>query len=76
MISRANKESLDKRCQMNVTFKMVGKVVCKGNEKGIENPYMLFNLFGLKFIMMQWKTFFVVRTPTGNIILGDILGQR
>ena len=61
---------------MNVTFKMVGKVVCKGNEKGIENPYMLFNLFGLKFIMMQWKTFFVVRTPTGNIILGDILGQR
>ena len=76
MISRANKESLDKRCQMNVTFKMVGKVVCKGNEKGIENPYMLYNLFGLKFIMMQWKTFFVVRTPTGNIILGDILGQR
>ena len=46
------------------------------NEKGIENPYMLYNLFGLKFIMMQWKTFFVVRTPTGNIILGDILGQR
>ena len=76
MISRANKESLDKRCQMNVTFKMVGKVVCKGNEKGIENTYMLYNLFGLKFIMMQWKTFFVVRTPTGNIILGDILGQR
>ena len=76
MISRANKEGLDKRCQMNVTFKMVGKVVCKGNEKGIENPYMLYNLFGLKFIMMQWKTFFVVRTPTGNIILGDILGQR
>ena len=76
MISRANKESLDKRCQMNVTFKMVGKVVCKGNEKGIENPYMLYNRFGLKFIMMQWKTFFVVRTPTGNIILGDILGQR
>ena len=76
MTSRANKESLDKRCQMNVTFKMVGKVVCKGNEKGIENPYMLYNLFGLKFIMMQWKTFFVVRTPTGNIILGDILGQR
>ena len=76
MISRANKESLDKRCQMNVTFKMVGKVVCKGNEKGIENPYILYNLFGLKFIMMQWKTFFVVRTPTGNIILGDILGQR
>ena len=76
MISRANKESLDKRCQMNVTFKMVGKVVCKGNEKGIENPYMLYNLFGLQFIMMQWKTFFVVRTPTGNIILGDILGQR
>ena len=55
---------------------MVGKVVCKGNEKGIENPYMLYNRFGLKFIMMQWKTFFVVRTPTGNIILGDILGQR
>ena len=76
MISRANKESLDKRCQMNVTFKMVGKVVCKGNEKGIETPYMLYNLFGLKFIMMQWKTFFVVRTPTGNITLGDILGQR
>ena len=76
MISRANKESLDKRCQMNVTFKMVGKVVCKGNEKGIENPYMLYNLFGLKFIMMQWKTFFVVRTRTGNIILSDILGER
>ena len=55
---------------------MVGKVVCKGNEKGIETPYMLYNLFGLKFIMMQWKTFFVVRTPTGNITLGDILGQR
>ena len=76
MISRANKESLDKRCQMNVTFKMVGKVVCKGNEKGIENPYMLYNLFGLKFIMMQWKTFFVVRTRSGNIILSDILGER
>ena len=25
----------------------------------MENPYMLYNLFGLKFIMMQWKTFFV-----------------
>ena len=57
MTSRANKESLDKRCQMNVTFKMVGKVVCKRNEKGVENLYMLYNLFGLKFIMMQWKTF-------------------
>ena len=76
MTSRANKESLDKRCQMNATFKMVGKVVCKRNEKGIENLYMLYNLFGLKFIMMQWKTFFVVRTRTGNIILSDILGQR
>ena len=61
---------------MNATFKMVGKVVCKRNEKGIENPYMLYNLFGLKFIMMQWKTFFVVRTRTGNIILSDILGER
>ena len=44
--------------------------------KGIENPYMLYNLFGLKSIMMQWKTFFVVRNRTGNIILSDILGER
>ena len=44
----------------------------------MENPYMLYNLFGLKFIilMMQWKTFFVVRTRTGNIFVSDILGQR
>ena len=61
---------------MNVTFKIVGEVVCKSNEKGIENPYTLYNLFGLKYIMTQWKTFFVVRTRTGNIILSDILGQR
>ena len=73
MTSRANKESLDKRCQC---FKIIGKVVCKWNEIGIENPYMLYNLFGLKFIMMQWKTFFVFRTRTGNIILSDIIGQR
>ena len=76
MTSQANKESLDKRCQMNVTSKIVGKVVCKRNEKGIENPYTLYNLFGLKCIVMQWKTFFVVRTRTGNIILSYILGQR
>ena len=66
MTSRANKESLDKRCQMNVTSKIVGKVVCKRNEKGIENPYMLYNLFGLKCIMMQWKTFFVVALGLGT----------
>ena len=74
MTSRANKESLDKRCQMNVTFQIVGKVVCKRNEKGIENRYVLYNLFGLKFIMME--DFFCRRTRTGNIILSDILGQR
>ena len=61
---------------MKITFEIARKVVCKRNEKGIENPYMLYNLFGLKFIMMQWKTFFVVRTRMGNIILSDILGQR
>ena len=44
LTSRANKESLGKRCQMNITFKIVGKVVCKRNEKGIENPYMLYAL--------------------------------
>ena len=44
LTSRANKESLCKRCQMNITFKIVGKVVCKRNEKGIENPYMLYAL--------------------------------
>ena len=76
MTSRTNKESLDKMCQMNATSKIVGKVVCKRNEKGIENPYMLYSHFGLKFIMMQWKTFFVARTRTENIILCHILGQR
>ena len=34
--------------------------------KGIENPYMLYNLFGLKFIMMQWKTFLVVALGLGT----------
>ena len=63
MTSLANKESLDKRCQ---GFKIVGKVVCKRNEKGIENPYTLYNLFGLKLIMMQWKTFFVVALGLDN----------
>ena len=66
MTSRANKESLDKSCQMNVTSKIVGKVVCKRNEKGIENPYILYNLFGLKSIVMQWKTFFVVALGLGT----------
>ena len=32
----------------------------------IENPYMHYNLFGLKFIMMQWKTFFVVALGLGT----------
>ena len=30
---------------MKITFEIARKVVCKRNEKGIENPYMLYNLF-------------------------------
>ena len=76
LTSRANTKRALKKGVNNITFEIARKVVCKRNEKGMENPYMLYNLFGLKFIMTQWKTFFVVRTQTGNIILSEILGQR
>ena len=35
---------------MNITFKIVENVVRKRNEKGTENPYMVYNIFGLSEI--------------------------